>query len=92
VWFALGAQGLHIGIEEPFAPARKAHPALRVTAAHLDVLAARIHAASGVVIWADDLRSDRCFYSEDPWGNRLEVLAQPLRDGGTADHGGEDSS
>ena len=32
VWFALGGGAqLHIGVEDPFAPARKAHPALRVT-------------------------------------------------------------
>ena len=30
VWFAVGEQQLHVGIEEPFAPARKAHPALAV--------------------------------------------------------------
>ena len=30
VWFAVGDQQLHVGIEEPFAPARKAHPALAV--------------------------------------------------------------
>ena len=33
VWFRVGSQELHIGIEEPFAPARKAHPGLRVEAA-----------------------------------------------------------
>lgn len=26
-WFQVGSQQLHIGVEEPFAPARKAHPA-----------------------------------------------------------------
>ena len=45
-WFALGARGqLHIGVEEPFAPARKAHPALAV--ADLDALAARLLEAIG---------------------------------------------
>ena len=28
VWFRAGAQELHLGVEEPFAPARKAHPGL----------------------------------------------------------------
>lgn len=45
VWFALGEQQLHIGVEEPFAPARKAHPALRVAAEALDELAERLSAA-----------------------------------------------
>ena len=37
-WFRAGAQELHVGVEEPFAPARKAHPGLVV--ADLDALAA----------------------------------------------------
>src|SRR5205085_9387921 len=28
VWFKAGGQELHLGVEEPFAPARKAHPGL----------------------------------------------------------------
>ena len=31
VWFSLGAGELHIGIDEPFAPARKAHPGFLVS-------------------------------------------------------------
>lgn len=30
VWFKLGPRELHVGIEEPFSRAMKAHPALRV--------------------------------------------------------------
>jgi hypothetical protein len=30
VWFGVGAQQLHIAVEESFTPARRAHPALRV--------------------------------------------------------------
>ena len=42
-WFRAGAQELHVGVEEPFAPARKAHPGLVV--ADLAALAARLRAA-----------------------------------------------
>ena len=31
VWFRVGAQQLHIGVEPEFAPARKAHPAFAVS-------------------------------------------------------------
>ena len=42
VWFAVGDQQLHVGIEESFAPARKAHPALAVPrAGDLSALAAQ---------------------------------------------------
>jgi catechol 2,3-dioxygenase-like lactoylglutathione lyase family enzyme len=70
-WFALGDRQLHIGVEEPFAPARKAHPAFRVSPAELDGLAARL----GEVEWDDALPDVRRFYTADPWGNRLEFLA-----------------
>ena len=30
VWFALGEQQLHLGVEDEFRPARKAHPAILV--------------------------------------------------------------
>ncbi|HSD79559.1 MAG TPA: VOC family protein [Solirubrobacteraceae bacterium] len=75
VWFALGAEQLHIGVESPFAPARKAHPALRVAAGDLDALAGRLAAAGAPVRWDDDLPGVRRFHTDDPWGNRLELLA-----------------
>ena len=69
VWFQAGAQQLHIGVEEPFAPARKAHPALRVD--DLDALATRL---APNVTWDDSLPGTRRFYSADPFGNRIELL------------------
>jgi catechol 2,3-dioxygenase-like lactoylglutathione lyase family enzyme len=74
-WFALGDQQLHVGVEEDFHPARKAHPALRLEPAELDPLAARLAAAGFPVTWDDALPGERRFYSEDPWGNRIELLA-----------------
>jgi catechol 2,3-dioxygenase-like lactoylglutathione lyase family enzyme len=68
VWFQAGAQQLHIGAEEPFAPARKAHPAFVTD--DLDALARRI----GDVTWDDALPGVRRFYAHDPFGNRLEFL------------------
>ena len=59
---------LHVGVEDPFAPARKAHPALRVD--DLDALAARLDD----VTWDDAIPGTRRFYSSDPFGNRLEFL------------------
>jgi catechol 2,3-dioxygenase-like lactoylglutathione lyase family enzyme len=76
VWFALGDQQLHIGVEEPFVPARKAHPALLVGGAGLDALAERIAAAGAKVVWDEDIAGLRRFFSEDPWGNRIELVAQ----------------
>ncbi|HZC75718.1 MAG TPA: hypothetical protein VE220_07065 [Gaiellaceae bacterium] len=75
VWFALGGGGqLHIGVEDPFAPARKAHPAFRLLAAELDELASRLESAGQHVEWDEALPDVRRFYTADPWGNRLELL------------------
>jgi catechol 2,3-dioxygenase-like lactoylglutathione lyase family enzyme len=73
-WFQLGPQQLHVGVEEPFAPAQKAHPALRVRPEALDALATRLRAAGAKVLWDDALDDARRFYSEDPWGNRIEFV------------------
>jgi catechol 2,3-dioxygenase-like lactoylglutathione lyase family enzyme len=73
VWFACGAQQLHVGVEEPFAPARKAHPALAVD--DLDALAARLAGAGVEVTWDDAIPGARRFYAADPFGNRLELLS-----------------
>jgi catechol 2,3-dioxygenase-like lactoylglutathione lyase family enzyme len=75
VWFRVGSQELHIGIEDPFSPARKAHPGLRVDTAELDALAARLDAAGVSVDWDDRYPGVRRFYSADPFGNRIEIGA-----------------
>jgi catechol 2,3-dioxygenase-like lactoylglutathione lyase family enzyme len=73
-WFvgARGAVAIHLGVEEPFRPARKAHVALL-----LDDLARQRTAleAAGVVTLDDDRRIGvRRFYAIDPFGNRLELV------------------
>ena len=43
VWFAVGPrQQLHVAVDEAFAPAHKAHPALVVSARSLETLAERL--------------------------------------------------
>ena len=75
-WFAVGSQELHVGVAEPFVPAAKAHPALRVdTAGELRDLAARLSAAGHAVSWDEALPGAERFYVADPFGNRLELLA-----------------
>ncbi|QDP40392.1 VOC family protein [Radiobacillus deserti] len=72
VWFQLGNQQLHIGIEDSFQPAKKAHPAFYVQ--QLEEL--RSHLSEHNIPFQNDDRLpgyDR-FYVEDPFGNRLEFL------------------
>jgi len=75
VWFGIGDQELHIGIEDPFAPGRKPHPGLRVDPEDLSALAERLEAAGAPVTWDDRYPGVRRFYTADPFGNRLELLA-----------------
>lgn len=76
-WFAIGEQQLHVGVERPFSPALKAHPAIRVPPATLDSLADRLLANGLEVLWDHSLPEERRFYSRDPWGNRIEFIAGP---------------
>lgn len=70
-WFQAGAQELHVGVEEPFVPARKAHPGL--IAADLDALAERLAAAGVDVFWDAAIPGTKRFHTADPFGNRLEL-------------------
>ncbi len=71
---------LHVGVEDPFAPARTAHPAFHVgTAADLEAVAARIEAAGGGIDRGqrDTFPGHLRLHTRDPHGNRVELLARP---------------
>jgi catechol 2,3-dioxygenase-like lactoylglutathione lyase family enzyme len=73
-WFRCGAQQLHVGVQDPFIAARKAHPGLAVAdAATLAAIAERLTSAGAPVHWDDRLPDVPRFFTEDPWGNRLEM-------------------
>jgi catechol 2,3-dioxygenase-like lactoylglutathione lyase family enzyme len=70
-WLASGAAVLHLGVGEPFTPARKAHPAL--LAGDLDALEAALTAAGHGCVPADgEIPGVRRFRTRDPFGNRVE--------------------
>ena len=75
VWFQAGVQQIHIGVAPDFQPASKAHPALRVGNDALEPLAERLREAGSPVVWDEAIEGLRRFYTEDPWGNRIELLA-----------------
>jgi catechol 2,3-dioxygenase-like lactoylglutathione lyase family enzyme len=72
-WFAHGPVALHLGVEEDFRPARKAHPALAVN--DLAALEAALRAAGVEVRPNDDRPPGSGSYADDPFGNRLEFMA-----------------
>ena len=73
-WFRGTGFELHLGVDDDFRPARKAHPALLID--DLDALAATLRAAGLDVRWDDDLADVRRCYVDDPFGNRLELIQQ----------------
>jgi catechol 2,3-dioxygenase-like lactoylglutathione lyase family enzyme len=80
-WFIGPGVAIHLGVERPFRPARRAHPALLV--ADLEG-ARRILAAAGYEPHEDEsgLTIRRC-YVDDPFGNRIELI--DARDAGFTD-------
>lgn len=71
-WFRGGGLEVHLGVEQDFAPARKAHPGILTD--DVDAVAERLTAAGIDVQWDDDFPGMRRFYTADPFGNRLELL------------------
>jgi catechol 2,3-dioxygenase-like lactoylglutathione lyase family enzyme len=79
VWFRVGVHELHVGVAEDFAPATKAHPALHVASvAALGAVSRRLQAGGVDVTWADpaEIPGTSRFHVNDPWGNRLELVAR----------------
>jgi catechol 2,3-dioxygenase-like lactoylglutathione lyase family enzyme len=70
-WFTAGSAVLHLGVEESFAPARKAHPAFLVS--QLDALVESLTGAGYECVRADgEIPGVRRFHTVDPFGNRVE--------------------
>lgn len=71
-WFEDGDVKIHLGVEEGFAAARKAHPALRVTG--LGDLVRRLREHDVSIRDDEPLEGYDRVYVEDPFGNRIELL------------------
>ncbi len=71
-WFEAPATVVHIGVDDDFRPAHKAHPAFRVT--DLAECRRRLASAGAPVVADDTLPHVRRFYTADPFGNRIEIL------------------
>ena len=78
-WFerdsATSTVKIHLGVEYPFIPARKAHPALLVEG--LASLVACLRAAGATIREDEPLAGYHRVYVDDPFGNRLELM-EPL--------------
>ena len=73
-WFTGGAVALHIGVDPDFRPATKAHPAFLVE--DLAGLRERLAAAGHPVRDDKPVAGYARFFTEDPFGNRIELMEQ----------------
>ena len=73
-WFGGGATAVHLGVEDDFRPARKAHPALVVRG--LPALEDTLRAAGVEVRPNPDQEPGKSAYVDDPFGNRIELVAE----------------
>jgi catechol 2,3-dioxygenase-like lactoylglutathione lyase family enzyme len=71
-WFERGSLKVHLGVEEGFAPARKAHPAFLVK--DLAALIAMLRQAGYEPVRDTPLDGYDRLYVDDPFGNRLELM------------------
>lgn len=76
VWFQAGGQELHLGTDTAHEAPKRPHPGFRVESAPaLEQLAHRLEAARVPVEWDERIAGRRRFYVRDPFGNRVELLA-----------------
>ena len=71
-WFRGDGVEVHLGVEDPFRPARKAHPAFVVDG--YDALSAVLEGAGVELRIADDIPGVRRAHIDDPFGNRIELV------------------
>jgi len=72
VWFRCGSQQLHLGVEDDFRPARKAHPGLQVE--DIDSLISSLRSAGYEALQGENPANIRRIFVSDPFGNRIELL------------------
>jgi catechol 2,3-dioxygenase-like lactoylglutathione lyase family enzyme len=73
VWFRCGELQVHLGVENPFHPAKKAHPAFVVDdlAGFVSLLRGRGFPAP---TQAEKIAGGARIFTEDPFGNRIELI------------------
>jgi len=71
-WFENGLVKIHLGVDQDFRPARKAHPALVVS--DLSALIKRLADNGYRVVEDEPLEGYDRRYVDDPFGNRVELM------------------
>lgn len=72
VWFRCGVHELHIGVQDDFVPASKAHPAFEVYG--IGELRGRLEDAGVTANEDEPIAGKTRFHIRDPFGNRIEFV------------------
>jgi catechol 2,3-dioxygenase-like lactoylglutathione lyase family enzyme len=73
-WFEGDGLRVHLGVEEPFHAARKAHPAFVVRDLRAFVVEHGLEAR-----WSDEIPGTVRCHIDDPFGNRIELVDADAR-------------
>jgi catechol 2,3-dioxygenase-like lactoylglutathione lyase family enzyme len=72
-WFKSGEVQVHLGVENDFRPAKKAHPAFLCR--DYTTCVARLSHAGVELVEVDDIPGVRRSHIHDPFGSRIELIA-----------------
>jgi catechol 2,3-dioxygenase-like lactoylglutathione lyase family enzyme len=76
-WFEGPGVSVHLGVEDSFSPARKAHLAFVVE--NLDHAERALSEVSATITFDASLPGARRLYTADPFGNRIELIEENPR-------------
>jgi catechol 2,3-dioxygenase-like lactoylglutathione lyase family enzyme len=82
-WFERGDLKIHLGVEEDFRPARKAHPALLIE--DLPALSKELKSLGYPIREDEALEGYLRIYVDDPFGNRIELMEPAVARAGNLD-------
>jgi len=71
-WFRYGNQEIHIGVQEDFVPAKKAHPGFLIS--NLTEFKNRLKSKQITIKEDAPIKGRNRFFIDDPFGNRIEFL------------------
>jgi len=72
LWFEKAELRVHLGVEEPFHPALKAHPAFEV--GRLEAMCEKLASHEIAFSHGREIPGIRRIYVSNPFGNRIEIL------------------
>jgi catechol 2,3-dioxygenase-like lactoylglutathione lyase family enzyme len=71
-WFICGNQEIHIGVQDHFVPAKKAHPAFSIK--NLTEFKNSLISQEIIIKEDEPIKGRSRFFIDDPFGNRIEFL------------------